>query len=80
MGTVLELDKDDLGLTGAGINAADVIMKLLLPVAERNRELLVCVESSKGQRCKAELSGVKMKPPGGPATTVTSPASPSAAH
>ncbi|MEU4360178.1 hypothetical protein [Streptomyces virginiae] len=59
MSTVLKLDKDDLGLAATGVNAQDVIAELLLPVAERDRELLVCVESRKEHRCKAELSGVK---------------------
>ncbi|WP_405922386.1 hypothetical protein [Streptomyces sp. NBC_00122] len=60
MGTVLELDKDDLGLpNGSLLSVPEVVTQLLLPAAERDRELLVCVESSKGRRCKAELSGVK---------------------
>ncbi|MFF3932899.1 competence protein CoiA family protein [Streptomyces hirsutus] len=58
--TVLELDKDDLGLVGDhGIDTADLIAQLLQPVAERNRHLLKCVETSFGRRCKAELSGVQ---------------------
>lgn len=37
----------------------EVVTQLLLPAAERDRELLVCVERSEGRRCKAKLSGVK---------------------
>ncbi|WP_434795674.1 hypothetical protein WN979_31000 (plasmid) [Streptomyces albidoflavus] len=55
----LELDKEDLGLGGAWPHLSELIESLLQPVAERDRELLVCVENSQGQRCKAELSGVK---------------------
>ncbi|WP_189554338.1 hypothetical protein [Streptomyces lavendofoliae] len=61
METVLELDKEDLGL---GRDAEpdiveDLKTELLLPVAERDRHLLVCPESSRGRPCKAELSGVR---------------------
>ncbi|MFE5894867.1 hypothetical protein ACFQ6E_38890 [Streptomyces sp. NPDC056462] len=56
---VLELDKEDLGLGNAWPRLPDLIASLLQPVAERDRELLVCVESSQGHQCKAELSGVK---------------------
>ncbi|MET7921685.1 hypothetical protein ABZU45_38965 [Streptomyces avermitilis] len=55
---ILELDKEDLGL-GTWPNVVGLIENLLRPVAERDRELLVCVESSQGRQCKAELSGVK---------------------
>ena len=55
---ILELDKEDLGL-GTWPNVAGLIESLLRPVAERDRELLVCVESSRGRQCKTELSGVK---------------------
>jgi hypothetical protein len=55
---ILELDKEDLGL-GTWPDVAGLIDSLLRPVAERDRELLVCVESSQGRQCKAELSGVK---------------------
>ncbi|MFJ2819063.1 hypothetical protein [Streptomyces sp. NPDC087294] len=37
----------------------ELIESLLQPVAKRDRELLACVETAQGQRCKAELSGVK---------------------
>ncbi|WP_055695951.1 hypothetical protein [Streptomyces prasinopilosus] len=58
--TLLELDKDDLGLAGiGGIDTADLIAQLLRPIAERDRQLLMCVESHYGRRCKAELSGVQ---------------------
>ncbi|WP_331724740.1 competence protein CoiA family protein [Streptomyces canus] len=56
---ILELDKEDLGLGGTGLSAGELIESLLQPVAERDRELLVCVESSQGRQCKAEVSGVK---------------------
>ncbi|WP_331722342.1 hypothetical protein [Streptomyces canus] len=56
---ILELDKEDLGLGGTGLNVSDLVESLLQPVAERDRELLVCVESSQGRQCKAEVSGVK---------------------
>lgn len=56
---ILELDKEDLGLGGSGPSVPDLIESLLRPVAERDRQLLVCVESSRGCQCKAELSGVK---------------------
>ncbi|MBE1602997.1 hypothetical protein [Streptomyces stelliscabiei] len=55
---ILELDKEDLGL-GTWPGVAGLKESLLRPVAERDRELLVCVESSRGRQCKAELSGVK---------------------
>ncbi|MEU6702462.1 competence protein CoiA family protein [Streptomyces wuyuanensis] len=57
---VLELDKEDLGLpAGSEINVPDLITALLQPVSDRERALLVCVESSQGKQCKAELNGVK---------------------
>jgi hypothetical protein len=56
---ILELDKEDLGLGGTGPSVSDLIESLLQPVAERDRQLLVCVDSSQGRQCKAELSGVK---------------------
>ncbi|MEV8435073.1 hypothetical protein [Streptomyces chartreusis] len=56
---VLELDKEDLGLGSEWPRLPELIASLLQPVSERDRELLVCVESSQGHQCKAELSGVK---------------------
>ncbi|MFJ5217226.1 hypothetical protein ACIP98_21195 [Streptomyces sp. NPDC088354] len=56
---ILELDKEDLGLGGAVTSVLSLIEELLRPVAERDRELLVCVESSQHRQCKAERSGVK---------------------
>lgn len=56
---VLELDKEDLGLGSMWPSLPALIESLLQPVAERDRELLVCVERSQGRQCKAELSGVK---------------------
>ncbi|MFS0697995.1 hypothetical protein [Streptomyces nitrosporeus] len=57
---VLELDKEDLGLPGSsGISASDVLADILRPLAERPRDLLLCVENSLHQKCKAELRGVK---------------------
>ncbi|MET9637865.1 hypothetical protein ABZY83_15870 [Streptomyces virginiae] len=60
MSRVLELDKDDLGMPDGSLpSVPEVVTQLLLPAAERDRELLVCVERSEGRRCKAKLSGVK---------------------
>jgi hypothetical protein len=56
---VLELDKEDLGLGIAWPRLPELIASLLQPVAERDRELLVCAESNQGHQCKAELAGVK---------------------
>ncbi|MER5200522.1 competence protein CoiA family protein [Streptomyces sp. NPDC002755] len=56
---ILELDKEDLGLGGTWPRLPELIESLLQPVAERYRGLLVCVENSQGNQCKAELSGVK---------------------
>ncbi|MGA4867195.1 hypothetical protein ACPB9J_31640 [Streptomyces lavendulocolor] len=60
MGTVLELDKENSGLeldSGADVDA--LTAEILRPVAERDRHLLMCVESSRGRVCKAEISGVR---------------------
>ncbi|XIG72887.1 hypothetical protein C1N81_05270 (plasmid) [Streptomyces sp. SGAir0957] len=59
IGKILELDKSDLGLGTAWPDLPELFESLLQPVATRDRELLVCVESSQGEQCKAELSGVK---------------------
>lgn len=58
---VLELDKEDLGLGAAatGLSVPDLIEELLRPMAERDRDLLLCVEVSQRRPCKAELNGVK---------------------
>ncbi|MDQ1022488.1 hypothetical protein QF035_000070 [Streptomyces umbrinus] len=63
---VLELDKEDLGLDkddpvleDIGLSVPELRESLQQPVAERDRELLVCAERSRGRPCKAELSGVK---------------------
>ncbi|WP_329377131.1 competence protein CoiA family protein [Streptomyces sp. NBC_01716] len=57
---LLELDKEDLGLPqSCEISVPDLIAELLQPAATRRRDLLVCVESHLGRKCKAELSGVK---------------------
>lgn len=57
---ILELDKEDLGLPcNRGISADDLRSEILLRVADRPRDLLVCVERSLGRECKAELLGVK---------------------
>ncbi len=57
---VLELDKEDLGLPrGSGVSASDILTDILRPLAERPRDLLLCVENSLHRQCKAELRGVK---------------------
>lgn len=57
---VLELDKEDLGLgTTPGVNLSELMRELLLPVGERDRRLLVCVESGQKRICKAEQHGVQ---------------------
>ncbi|MFD8741407.1 hypothetical protein ACFV06_41835, partial [Streptomyces sp. NPDC059618] len=56
---ILELDKEYLGLGSTWPRLPELIESLLQPVAERDRRLLVCVENSQGNRCKAELSGVQ---------------------
>lgn len=57
---VLELDKEDLGLGETpGLDVGQLIEQLLVPVGERDRQLFVCVESSRGRKCKAEQKGVK---------------------
>jgi hypothetical protein len=56
---IIELDKEDLGLGETGPSVSEVMESLLQPVAQRHRELLICVESSQGRQCKAEQSGVK---------------------
>ncbi|MFJ9634948.1 hypothetical protein ACIRU8_45385 [Streptomyces sp. NPDC101175] len=56
---ILKLDQEDLGLGARWPGLAELKDCLLQPVAERDRELLVCVARSQGRQCKAELSGVK---------------------
>jgi hypothetical protein len=56
---ILNLDREDLGLGKEWPGLSELRDSLLLPVAERDRELLVCGEKSQGRQCKAELSGVK---------------------
>ena len=56
----LELDKEDLGVgKPSAIDVPELKRELLLPVAERDRQLLVCAERSQGRPCKAERNGVK---------------------
>ncbi|MEU5666497.1 hypothetical protein [Streptomyces longwoodensis] len=56
---ILNLDREDLGLGSAWPGLPDLRESLLLPVAHRDRELLVCAAKSQGHQCKAEQSGVK---------------------
>ncbi|MEV0982685.1 hypothetical protein [Streptomyces sp. NPDC049915] len=56
---ILNLDREDLGLGSTWPGLSELKESLLLPVAQRDRELLVCVAKSLGRQCKAEQSGVK---------------------
>ncbi|MGW7385270.1 hypothetical protein [Streptomyces sp. NPDC054794] len=54
------MDKEDLGLgRDAKVNVEGLKAEILRPVMERDRHLLMCVESRLGRVCKAEMSGVR---------------------
>ncbi|MPY36730.1 hypothetical protein FNH09_37585 [Streptomyces adustus] len=56
---ILNLDREDLGLGSNWPGLPELRDSLLVPVAQRDRELLVCAQKSLGRPCKAEQSGVK---------------------